>query len=170
MGVEWFIVVCGLYVVTAFVTDVRSMKIPNLLTLPVTALGLLAHGIWGGWEGVIFSAAGFAACFGILFLMYAIGAVGAGDVKLFGGIGAWTGISFGIHVVVYSVLYAGAIGLIILLFRRDSAKRIRNMAGGLAGFFMLGSLKLVSKEKTLKFPFMLAVLPGFISAYVYMIS
>ncbi|MFS0870517.1 prepilin peptidase [Paenibacillus xylanilyticus] len=169
MEVDWFYIACGLYVMAAFVTDVRSMKIPNRLTLPVTALGVLAHGVWGGWEGLLFSAAGFAACFGILFLMYAIGAVGAGDVKLFGGIGAWVGLSFGIHVVVYSVLYAGAIGLIILLFRRDSAKRIRHMAGGLAGFFMMGSLKLVSKEKTLKFPFMLAVMPGFISAYVYMI-
>lgn len=104
--------------------------------------------------------------FGILFLMYAIGAVGAGDVKLFGGIGAWTGLAFGMHVIIYSVLYAGAIGLVILLFRKDSAKRIRGMAGSLAGFFMLGSLKLVNKEKTLKFPFMLAVLPGFITVLV----
>lgn len=55
---EWFIAACGLYVVIAFVTDVRSMKIPNLLTLPVTALGVLAHGIWDGWEGLIFSAGG----------------------------------------------------------------------------------------------------------------
>ncbi|PQP83132.1 prepilin peptidase [Paenibacillus sp. PCH8] len=165
---EWFYFVCGLYVIAAFITDVRSMKIPNRLTLPVTAAGVLAHIIWGGWDGFLFSVAGFAAGFGILFLMYAIGAVGAGDVKLFGGIGAWTGLTFGIHVIIYSVLYAGAIGLVILLFRKDSAERLRGMAGNLAGFFMLGSLRLVSKEKTLKFPFMLAVLPGFISAYVYM--
>ncbi|MDQ0170416.1 A24 family peptidase [Paenibacillus tundrae] len=164
----WFSMICGIYVLAAFVTDVRSMKIPNRLTLPVTAAGLLAHTIWQGWEGFIFSITGFAVCFAIMFLMYALGAVGAGDVKLFGGIGAWTGLMFGIHVLVYSILYAGAIGLIILLFRRDFAKRIRAMASGLAGFFMLGSLQLVSQDKTLKFPFMLAVLPGFISVYVYM--
>jgi prepilin peptidase CpaA len=168
MEVQWFYLACGLYVIAAFVTDVRSMKIPNRLTLPVTVMGVLAHIIWGGWEGVLFSAAGFAVGFGVLFLMYMIGAVGAGDVKLFGGIGAWTGLAFGVHVIIYSVLYAGAIGLVILLFRRDSAKRVRAMAGNLAGFFMLGSLKLVNQEKTLKFPFMLAVLPGFISAYLYM--
>ncbi|WP_440117430.1 A24 family peptidase [Paenibacillus sp. QZ-Y1] len=165
---EWFYIACSMYVIAAFITDVRSMKIPNRLTLPVTVSGILAHIIWRGWEGFLFSAAGFAACFSVLFLMYVIGAVGAGDVKLFGGIGAWTGLAFGIHVMIYSVLYAGAIGLVILLFRKDSANRIRGMAGNLAGFFMLGSLKLVSKEKTLKFPFMLAVLPGFISAYIYM--
>ncbi|OMF68075.1 A24 family peptidase [Paenibacillus sp. FSL R5-0766] len=166
MEVEWFYIACCIYVIAAFITDIRSMKIPNRLTLPVTVAGVLAHIIWGGWDGFLFSAAGFAAGFGILFLMYAIGAVGAGDVKLFGGIGAWTGLAFGIHVIIYSVLYAGAIGLVILLFRKDSAKRIRGMAGNLAGFFMLGSLKLVNKEKTLKFPFMLAVLPGFITVLV----
>ncbi|WP_408895090.1 prepilin peptidase [Paenibacillus taichungensis] len=168
MEVEWFYLACGLYVIVAFVTDVRSMKIPNRLTVPVTAAGVLAHIIWGGWEGFLISAAGFAIGFGVLFLMYLIGAVGAGDVKLFGGIGVWTGLVFAVHVIIYSVLYAGAIGLVILLFRRDSAKRIRGMAGNLAGFFMLGSLKLVNQEKTLKFPFMLAVLPGFISSYIYM--
>ncbi|MFC9707130.1 prepilin peptidase [Paenibacillus sp. NPDC056933] len=170
LEVEWFYLACGLYVIAAFVTDVRSMKIPNRLTVPVTAAGFLAHIIWGGWEGFLFSAVGFSVGFGVLLLMYMIGAVGAGDVKLFGGMGAWTGLVFGIHVIIYSVLYAGVIGLVILLFRRDSAKRIRGMAGNLTGFFMLGSLKLVNKEKTLKFPFMLAVLPGFISAYIYMTS
>ncbi|MEC0128617.1 A24 family peptidase [Paenibacillus pabuli] len=170
MEVEWFYLACGLYVIAAFVTDVRSMKIPNRLTIPVTAAGFLAHIISGGWEGFLFSAVGFAVGFGVLLLMYMIGAVGAGDVKWFGGMGAWTGLAFGVHVIIYSVLYAGAIGLVILLFRRDSGKRIRGMAGNLAGFFMLGSLKLVNKEKTLKFPFMLAVLPGFISAYFYMTS
>ena len=36
------------------------------------------------------------------------------------------------------------------------------------GFFKLGSLKLASHEKALKFPFMLAVLPGFVSTWIYM--
>ena len=163
----WFYIICGAYLLAAFITDIRSMKIPNWLTLPVTAIGVAAHFIWGGWQGVLFSLAGFAAGFGMLFLMYVIGAVGAGDVKLFGGIGAWTGFTFGIHVIVYSILYAGLIGLVILLFRRDAAKRVRTMAFNLLSFFKLGSLKLVSHEKTLKFPFMLAMLPGFVSSWIY---
>ncbi len=51
MEVEWFYLACGLYVIVAFVTDVRSMKIPNRLTVPVTAAGVLAHIIWGGGRG-----------------------------------------------------------------------------------------------------------------------
>jgi prepilin peptidase CpaA len=161
---------CGVYLLAAFVTDVRSMKIPNRLTLPVTGAGVTAHLVWGGWEGMLFSLGGFAAGFGMVFLMYAVGAVGAGDVKLFGGIGAWTGFTFGLHVMMYSVLYAGVIGLVILLFRRDAAKRIRAVAWNLIRFFKMGSLKLVSQEKSLKFPFMLAVLPGFVSSWIYMAS
>ncbi|MEK3827546.1 A24 family peptidase [Paenibacillus sp. FSL K6-1558] len=164
----WFYVICGIYLLVAFVTDIRSMKIPNRLTLPVTAMGVLAHLAWGGWGGMWFSLAGFAVGFGMLFLMYVIGAVGAGDVKLFGGIGAWTGFTFGIHVIIYSILYAGLIGLVILLFRKDASQRIRTMMFNIFSFFKLGSLKLVSHEKTLKFPFMLAVLPGFVSSWIYM--
>lgn len=165
---EWFYLVCGLVVMAAFVTDIRSMKIPNRLTLPAMLGGTAAHAAWGGLDGLLFSAAGFAVCFAVLFAMYAIGAVGAGDVKLFGAIGSWTGLLFGIHVVVYSVLYAGAIGLVIVLFRKDAARRFRSIVGGLAGFFLLGSIRLVGKGKTLKFPFMLAVLPGFVSTYLYL--
>ncbi|WP_248060951.1 A24 family peptidase [Paenibacillus silvae] len=165
---QWFYTCCCIYLLAAFVSDIRSMKIPNRLTLPVTLAGAAAHLAWGGWEGMVFSAAGFAAGFGMLFLMYVIGAVGAGDVKLFGGIGAWTGFSFGVHVVIYSILYAGVIGIIILLFRRDGAHRFRTVIFYLFGFFKLGSLTLVSQEKNLKFPFMLAVLPGFISSWIYM--
>lgn len=160
--------ICGVYLLVAFVTDIRSMKIPNRLTLPVTVTGVVTHLALGGWDGMVFSLAGFATGFGMLFLMYAIGAVGAGDVKLFGGIGAWTGFTFGVHVIIYSILYAGVIGVVIVLFRRDAAKRIRSMAFNLISFFKLGSLKLVSHDKTLKFPFMLAVLPGFISSWIYM--
>lgn len=165
---EWFYAGCCVYLLAAFVSDIRSMKIPNRLTVPVTLAGAAAHLASGGWEGIVFSAAGFAASFSILFLMYIIGAVGAGDVKLFGGIGAWTGFSFGLHVIIYSILYAGVIGIIILLLRRDGAKRLRTMVFNLFSFFKLGSLKLVSQEKSLKFPFMLAVLPGFISSWMYM--
>ncbi|MEI0738644.1 prepilin peptidase [Paenibacillus sp. JTLBN-2024] len=48
-------------------------------------------------------------------LMHMMGAVGAGDVKLFGGIGAWLGTLLTIQCIVYSVLCAGFIGILILL-------------------------------------------------------
>lgn len=160
---------CALLITAAFVTDIRTMKIPNKLTITAMITGLIVHGIQGGWLGLAFAGKGLLAGFFILLIMYWIGAVGAGDVKLFGGIGAWMGTLFTVQCVVYSVLIAGLIGLLISLWRKETMSRIRRAAGGLAGFFVLRSFTFLkgSREEQLHFPFMLAVLPGYICACLY---
>ncbi|AOZ92194.1 A24 family peptidase [Paenibacillus crassostreae] len=160
---------CALLVISAFITDIKSMKIPNKLTIPAILCGLIYHIIVNGWSGALFAGKGFITGFIILLIMYWMGAVGAGDVKLFGGIGAWTGILFTIQTLLYSVLFAGAIGIAILLWRRETFSRLREVVRGIAGFFLfkdIAILKNWSKEQ-IRFPFMLAVLPGIICAYLY---
>lgn len=100
--------------------------------------------------------------------MYFIGAVGAGDVKLFGGIGAWTGFWFTVQSVLYSVLFAGVIGLFILLWRRETVKRIGRLVSGILGVVVFKRMRSwqSNQEEQLRFPFMLAVLPGVVSAYI----
>ncbi|WP_194544399.1 A24 family peptidase [Paenibacillus sp. FSL W7-1279] len=160
--------VCAVYLIAAFITDLRSMKIPNILTVSAMLSGPVYHGVLDGWEGLFFSLKGLGAGFLILLIMYFIGAVGAGDVKLFGGIGAWTGLWFTLHGIMYSVLFAGVIGLLILLWRRETIKRVRNVVGSIAGVFVMKSWLpwCNSQEEHLRFPFMIAVLPGVISTYV----
>ncbi|MHA0857197.1 A24 family peptidase [Paenibacillus sp. CMAA1364] len=160
---------CALLVVTAFITDIQSMKIPNKLTIPAIFCGITFHLIASGWSGAWFAGKGVAAGFSILFVMYWMGAVGAGDVKLFGGIGAWTGVLFTIQTLLYSILFAGLIGLMILLWRRETCSRLRDVVRGIVGFFILKDMAILtnwSKEQ-IRFPFMLAVVPGIICAYIY---
>ncbi|MGM1048426.1 MAG: A24 family peptidase [Bacillota bacterium] len=161
--------VCAVFLAAAFYTDIRSMKISNLLTMPAMVIGLVYYGMTSGWEGILFSVKGLVGGFFVVLVMYFIGAVGAGDVKLFGGIGAWCGLGFTLQAVVYSVLFAGLIGLFILIWRRETFKRLRKMAGNAAGVFILRSLSpwSNSKEEHLRFPFMIAVLPGVICTYIY---
>ncbi|MFC7681257.1 prepilin peptidase [Paenibacillus sp. GCM10028914] len=160
--------ICAIYLTTAFFTDVRHMKIPNLLTMPAIVIGLIYHAATSGWEGVVFSIKGIVGGFIVVLIMYFIGAVGAGDVKLFGGIGAWCGLWFTLQAIVYSVLFAGLIGLFILMWRRETFKRLRKMIGNVAGVFIFRSLTpwKNSKEDHLRFPFMIAVLPGMIYTYM----
>ena len=77
----------------ATVTDLRSRRIPNWLTFPYMAAGLIVAAWLGGWQGELRGLGGFAlgACiYGALNLM---GGMGMGDVKLCAAIGLWIGAS-----------------------------------------------------------------------------
>jgi prepilin peptidase CpaA len=77
--------------IVAAVIDGRILKVPNWLTFPFLFVGLgYALGAGGGpqlWLSVQGAALGLA----LLLPLYAIGGMGAGDVKLFMGVGAWMG-------------------------------------------------------------------------------
>lgn len=75
----------------ATVTDLHSRRIPNWLVLPFLAAGIGVSAWLRGWHGLEHSLTGLAlgaVLFGILFVM---GGMGMGDVKLCAAIGAWIG-------------------------------------------------------------------------------
>ncbi|MGN7358583.1 A24 family peptidase [Paenibacillus sp. SAF-054] len=160
---------CALIVTAAFVTDIRTMKIPNWLTLTAVVSGILFHTAAEGLQGLAFSAKGLGIGFAVLLLMHVMGAVGAGDVKLFAGIGAWLGALLTLQCLVYSVLCAGMIGILILLWRREMLQRLRQIVLSISGALILKSPRVLKagKEQQLRFPFMLAVFPGFVIACMY---
>jgi prepilin peptidase CpaA len=93
-------------------TDIWKFKIYNVLTLPLLVSGLLYHGLHeeltSSLLGVLF---GFAA----LIVLYILGGMGAGDVKLMAAVGAWLGMPLTFCVFIASSLAAGiyAVGLVV---------------------------------------------------------
>lgn len=73
------------------VTDILYRKIYNWVTLPAILLGILVHTLVQGWSGTTCALTGFAVGFGFPLLLYLVGALGGGDVKLLGAIGACVG-------------------------------------------------------------------------------
>ena len=55
--------------------------------------------------------------FGVLILPYLTGGMGAGDVKLLAGIGAWIGMPYTLYVFLASSLAAGAYALLLVIVR-----------------------------------------------------
>jgi prepilin peptidase CpaA len=82
----------GLFTLVAAVCDYRTRRIPNWLTLPAFLAAVAYHAAAGGVAGLGFSLAGFAAGFGLMFLLWLFGGSGGGDVKLMGALGAWLGL------------------------------------------------------------------------------
>src|SRR5512139_4098257 len=83
--------VCWLVTVTlivAAVIDGWKLKVPNWLTFPMILLGWVVSFALFGWILL-----GTAVGLGLLLPAYAIGGMGAGDVKLLAGVGAWVGVT-----------------------------------------------------------------------------
>ncbi len=85
-------------------TDLRSRRIPNWLVLPFLLAGVIVSCWVQGWSGLVQSLEGIglgALLFGILFWM---GGMGMGDVKLVAAIGAWVGPSqLGLALVITGI-------------------------------------------------------------------
>jgi prepilin peptidase CpaA len=101
--------------------DVRTRRIPNWLTLGLMGSGLAQsfsslHTVTPGQ-----SLCGLAAGFGLPLLLFALNALGGGDVKLLSGVGAWLGAS----MVFHAFLAAAVVGLIIVLVQAACHGRLR---------------------------------------------
>ena len=76
----------------AGVTDWRSRRIPNWLTVPAAALGLIFNTYFSRWPGAISSLEGLGLAMLLLFPFVAVHAFGFGDWKLVGASGAILGV------------------------------------------------------------------------------
>lgn len=92
-------------------TDLRSRRIPNWLVLPFLVAGVTVSAYLHGWHGIGQSLLGLglgALVFGVLFV---IGGMGMGDVKLCVAIGAWIGPAQLLTAMVLTGLAGGIMAL-----------------------------------------------------------
>src|ERR1041384_2523250 len=95
--------------------DVRYRRIPNLLVLGLLIGGLTINISFGGFSGALTSLEGFALAFLPMFLIHLFGAMGAGDVKLFGAVGSVIGVSMVPMTFVLVVMLGAALAVYTML-------------------------------------------------------
>jgi prepilin peptidase CpaA len=92
----------------AAVMDVWKFKVYNALTLPLLVGGLIYHAAVDGIPGLQGSLMGILFGFATLIVVYAMGGMGAGDVKLMAAVGAWLCMPLTFYVFLLAALAAGA--------------------------------------------------------------
>jgi prepilin peptidase CpaA len=113
--------------VVAGVTDLRSRRIPNWLTVSGLAIGLGTHAWLGGWRGVLTSLEGAGLALMILLPLVLMRGLGAGDWKLMGAVGACVGPWMMLFVLLASVLVTGIVAMVKLILVRRVKETTRNM-------------------------------------------
>jgi prepilin peptidase CpaA len=150
----------------ACVTDLRSARIPNLLTLSAIAAALAFHAL--APTGVGLAAAGLGLLVGLIvfFPFFALGAMGAGDVKLTAALGAWLGWHAAINVALYGALAGGVLAIVVALWHGYLRTALRNLQTLLSHWWLMGVQPLpeltLDQGKGLRLPYALPIMTGLV--------
>ena len=156
-------VVLGLAValaVAAGVTDWRSRRIPNWLTITGLLVGIAANAAVGGVGGLKTSLLG--AGLGLLLLLpfVFLRSLGAGDWKLAGALGAFVGPGVLLDLLMGSIFVAGIMALGLVIYKRRLMETLRNigrMLRSMLTFHMPGAEVSLDNPQSLKIPYGVAL-------------
>jgi prepilin peptidase CpaA len=99
----------------ACVTDLRTRRIPNVLTFGAAAAGLVYQVATGGLEGLGAGVLGWLVAFVLFLLPFALGGLGGGDIKLMAALGAWLGPADALWLVLYTGVAGGVMAIGVAL-------------------------------------------------------
>jgi prepilin peptidase CpaA len=125
-ALRWGVVLCAATI--AMATDIRSRRIPNVLTLPLIFAGLIEAAISRGhFHGLLDALAGCLLLATPFVLLFLFAGGGGGDAKLMGAIGAWLGVSQGVVALVAVTVCGAVFGPAFAAFRRQLTPVLRNL-------------------------------------------
>lgn len=113
--------------VLAALQDVRHFRIANALTLGGAVLGAGLSVILPEGQGLAWSLAGWLVGLLILMPLYALGAMGAGDVKLLAMAGAFTGPAGAALIGLYTLIAGGVLALVVAVGGGRLQQALRNV-------------------------------------------
>lgn len=105
-----------LCVIYAIITDISQLRIPNMVTIVLVA-AFIPYMLLGNVQTIWLHFAVAGVVFIVLFLSFAMGWLGAGDVKFASAIALWAGPVHGTAFLVYFALLGGLFALILLVLR-----------------------------------------------------
>jgi prepilin peptidase CpaA len=119
IAAHWSVWLVAVTLVVAAVIDGWQLRVPNWLTYPMIISGWIFGIATGGWAGFGESLLGTAVGLACLLPLYAIGGMGAGDVKLLAGVGAWLGAATTFYGFLATAITGGVIAIVMVLVTRS---------------------------------------------------
>ncbi|CAN5433502.1 A24 family peptidase [soil metagenome] len=186
---NWPLLFISAAMIVAAVIDGWKLKVPNWLTFPLIfsgwILGLIHSCGWlpdTGIGGLGSALAGTALGFALLLPIYAIGGMGAGDVKMQMGFGSWVcaffGASQGLQIILYAfcaaVIIGGVMALFMIVIRGQYQRNLMNtreILGDLASSPGIGAIadKAAKRKPRLHLlPYGIPLCLGFVGYLVFM--
>jgi len=156
------LVLAGAVVLAAFAawTDLRWRRIPNWLTIPALLIGVIANTVLAGWSGLKTSLLGAALGLALLLPFVLLRSLGAGDWKLAGALGAFTGPGLLVDLLLASILVAGVMAVVLVIYKgrmRQTVRNIGHILVSLVTFRLPGTQVSLDNPDSLKIPYGVAL-------------
>jgi prepilin peptidase CpaA len=153
--------------------DGKQLRVPNAITFPLVFSGLAYNTCTSGWDGFATALIGVVVGLACLLPLYSVGGIGAGDVKLLAGIGAWLGCSITFWSFCASA-FAGAAMALWMVWRRHSfIEHYANVLTIVAEWIeirdprQLSRLAAERQPRMLLIPFAVPICIGSIANFIY---
>jgi prepilin peptidase CpaA len=130
----------AIFIAACMIVDVRSRRIPNAVSGTAILVGLALNTAYFGMHGLLTSLAGCAAAIAVLFVPFALGGIGAGDVKMMGAVGAFLGPRLAITGLLVGMLIGGLIMVVHLARQGRLREKLSATAAMVTGALATGSL------------------------------
>ena len=144
--------------------DVKSRRIPNIVTVPCFLFGLVLHQVVGGWKQMLLALAAGTICGVVFLLFYVAGGMGAGDVKLIMAVGCIAGMTHIAYILALTAISGGVMAVGLALARGKLQETLLNV-GELFTHHRSKGLQPhpdlnISNAQTLRLPYALAIAGG----------
>jgi len=164
--------VCLVLIVAAYI-DGKELRVPNWITFPMVLSGLIYCTVTEGLNGLGFGLLGMVVGLLTLLPLYAVGGMGAGDVKLMAGIGAWLGASATWNAFIATVVVGAVMAIAMVLYRKSWEKHYGQFLLILGEFksikdpAKLSEIAAERKPRMLLLPYGIPICVGSIGYFVY---
>ena len=127
------IIICAVFLILINITDIKGFKIKNIVVLPTIIIGLIygiiCNSFLDSMYGMLIPL--------VLFPLYALKMLGAGDIKALCAIGTVLGFKLSVMTMLLTFVSGGVIALGFMLFNKNFTERFKNLFNYLKfSFFM----------------------------------
>ena len=153
-------------VISAY-TDLSQRKIFNIVTFSAIVMGLVLNLLFFGWSGFLNSLLAFGVGFLVFLIIYVLGGLGGGDVKLIGAIGAIKGFPFILDAMFLSIFTGGIFALLVMVWNGVLRRSLKNIFRLIVTFLFPGfKAETLKKENSQKIPYGFCIALGTITALI----
>ncbi len=164
MLIDTTLAIAVLLGVIACAWDLSTARIPNVLTFGATVIALPVLYVHGGMPAIGLGLAGALVGLALFFPYFALGGLGAGDVKLLAALGMWMGPGMTLWTAIFASIAGGAMALVVALSRGYLRQALANLRlllthWRVAGVRPLDELTL-DNNRSVRLPYALPILTG----------